>query len=97
MRSRRRRMRDWAIAARRKPAGGAGWVLAGFRGLAAVAAYGVALWRAPGWMHATTAQAAYNARVLVISVGGAIVVLTGLLYTAFNYRLSRRGQDTDRF
>jgi hypothetical protein len=65
--------------------------------LAAVAAYGVALWRSPGWMHATTAQDQYNARVLVISVGGAIVVLTGLLYTAFNYRLSRRGQVTDRF
>jgi hypothetical protein len=48
-------------------------------------------------MHATTAQAAYNARVLVISVGGAIVVGTGLLYTARNYRLSRRGQVTDRF
>jgi len=42
--------------------------------------------------HATTAQDAYNARVLVISVGGAIVVGTGLLYTARNYRLSRRGQ-----
>jgi hypothetical protein len=66
-------------------------------GLAAAVAYGVALWRAPGWMHATTAQAAYNARVLVISVGGAIVVGTGLLYTARNYRLSRRGQVTDRF
>jgi hypothetical protein len=66
-------------------------------GLAAVAAYGAALWRAPGWMHATTAQDRYNARVLVISIGGAIVVLTGLLYTAFNYRLSRRGQVTDRF
>jgi hypothetical protein len=37
------------------------------------------------------------ARVLVISVGGAIVVGTGLLYTARNYRLSRRGQVTDRF
>jgi hypothetical protein len=35
--------------------------------------------------------------LLVISVGGAIVVGTGLLYTARNYRLSRRGQVTDRF
>jgi hypothetical protein len=48
-------------------------------------------------MHATTPQDRYNARVLVISVGGAIVVGTGLLYTARNYRLSRRGQVTDRF
>ena len=73
-------------------------------GLAAAAAYGVALWRVPGWMHATTAQDRYDARVLVISVGGAIVVGTGLLYTArgyrlpaTGYRLSRRGQVTDRF
>ena len=35
--------------------------------------------------------------MLVISVGGAIVVGAGLLYTARNYRLSRRGQVTDRF
>jgi hypothetical protein len=62
-----------------------------------VAAYGVALWRVPGWMHVTKPQDRYNARLLVVSVGGAIVVLTGLLYTAFNYRLSRRGQVTDRF
>ena len=57
----------------------------------------MALWRAPGWMHATTAQDRYDARVLVISVGGAIVVGTGLLYTARGYRLSRCGQVTDRF
>jgi hypothetical protein len=65
--------------------------------LAAATFYGVALWRAPGWMHATTPQDRYNARVLVISVGGAIVVGAGLLYTARNYQLSRRGQVTDRF
>ena len=58
--------------------------MAAILALAAAAVYGVALWRAPGWMHAATAQDRYNARVLVISVGGAIVVLTGLLYTAFN-------------
>jgi hypothetical protein len=74
-----------------------GWTLAAILALAAATAYGVALWRAPGWMHATIAQDRYNARVLVISVGGAIVVGTGLLYTARNYRLSRRGQVTDRF
>lgn len=90
-------MRTLAITARSRPAARVGWTLAAILGLAAAAAYGVALWRAPGWMHATTAQAAYNARVLVISVGGAIVVGTGLLYTARNYRLSRRGQVTDRF
>ncbi|SRR6266516_981207 len=89
--------RDLAIIARRRPARIAGWTLAILLGLAAVAAYGVTLWRAPGWMHATTLQDRYNARVLVISVGGAIVVGPGLLYTARNYRLSRRGQVTDRF
>src|SRR5215470_2877364 len=92
-----RRWRAVVVAARSRPARAAGWTLAAVLGLAAAVAYGVALWRAPGWMHATTAQAAYNARVLVISVGGAIVVGTGLLYTARNYRLSRRGQVTDRF
>src|SRR5262249_4788024 len=91
------RMRQWVIIARGGRARIAGWILLAILGLGAAIVYGVALWRAPGWMHATTAQAAYNARVLVISVGGAIVVGTGLLYTARNYRLSRRGQVTDRF
>jgi hypothetical protein len=90
-------MRQLVITARSKPVRRAGWVVLAILGLGAAIVYGVALWRAPGWMHATTAQAAYNARVLVISVGGAIVVGTGLLYTARNYRLSRRGQVTDRF
>jgi Pentapeptide repeats (8 copies) len=90
-------MRVLAVVARTRTARVAGWALAGILGLAAATAYGVALWRAPGWEHATTAQDRYNARVLVISIGGAIVVGTGLLYTARNYRLSRRGQVTDRF
>jgi hypothetical protein len=90
-------MRQLVIIVRRRSVLIAAWILIAILGLAAAVAYGVALWRAPEWMHATTAQAAYNARVLVISVGGAIVVGTGLLYTARNYRLSRRGQVTDRF
>jgi uncharacterized protein YjbI with pentapeptide repeats len=92
-----RRIRDLAVIARSRPARIGGWTFAAIAALAAATVYGVALWRAPGWMHATTAQDRYNARVLVISVGGAIVVGTGLLYTARNYRLSRRGQVTDRF
>ena len=71
--------------------------MAAILALAAATAYGIALWKAPEWMHGTTPQDRYNARVLVISVGGALVVGTGLLYTARNYRLSRRGQVTDRF
>jgi hypothetical protein len=90
-------MRRLAIMARGRRARIAGWTLAAILALAAATAYGVALWQAPGWAHATTPQDRYNARVLVISVGGAIVVGTGLLYTARNYRLSRRGQVTDRF
>jgi hypothetical protein len=89
--------RKLVIAARGRPARAAVWTLGVILGLAAAAAYGVALWRVPGWMHASTAQDRYDARVLVISVGGAIVVGTGLLYTARGYRLSRRGQVTDRF
>ena len=89
--------RDVAVLARSRRARIAGWTLAAIVALAAATVYGLALWQAPGWMHATTPQDRYNARVLVISVGGAIVVATGLLYTARNYRLSRRGQVTDRF
>ncbi|MDN3359543.1 pentapeptide repeat-containing protein [Actinomadura sp. DC4] len=35
--------------------------------------------------------------MLVVSVAGAVVVAVGLLYTARTYRLSHRGQVTDRF
>jgi hypothetical protein len=86
-----------AIIARSRPPRVAGWTLAAILALAALAAYGVALRRAPDWMHAITAQDRYNTRVLVISAGGAIVVGTGLAYTARNYRLSRRGQVPDWF
>jgi uncharacterized protein YjbI with pentapeptide repeats len=96
-RARYLRWRTLAIASRSPRARAAGWTLVVILGLVAAAAYAVALWRAPGWEHATTAQDRYDARLLVISVGGAIVVLTGLLYTARNYRLSRRGQVTERF
>jgi len=48
-------------------------------------------------MHLAKPQNRHSARLLVISVGGALVVLIGLLCTARNYRLSRRGQVTDRF
>jgi uncharacterized protein YjbI with pentapeptide repeats len=89
--------RDLVIGARSRPARFAGWTVAAILALAAATAYGVALWNVPEWMHATTPQDRYNARVLVVSVGGAIVVGAGLLYTARNYRLSRRGQVTDRF
>jgi hypothetical protein len=89
--------RDLVIGARSGPARFAGWTVAAILALAAATAYGVALWKAPDWMHGTTPQDRYNARVLVVSIGGAIVVGTGLLYTARNYRLSRRGQVTDRF
>src|SRR5262249_43685057 len=64
-------LRRLVIKARSRPAWFAGWAAAGILALAAATAYGVALWKAPHWMHATTAQARYNARVLVISVGGA--------------------------
>jgi hypothetical protein len=38
-----------------------------------------------------------GARLLVTSIAGALVVLGGLIFTGVNYRLSRRGQITDRF
>ncbi|MFI0448201.1 hypothetical protein [Actinomadura sp. 6N118] len=80
---------------------GAGKVLAGL-GLAAFAAtYAVALWKMPAWMGLQGKQGdakdRHNARLLVVSAGGAVVVAVSLLYTARSYRLSRRGQVTDRF
>ncbi|MEU3457647.1 pentapeptide repeat-containing protein [Micromonospora sp. NPDC006766] len=69
-------------------------------------AYGLALAWAPRMVDSTAFAAAtaeaklnavHNARVLVLSVGGAVVVGIGLLYTARNYRLAHRGQMTDRF
>ncbi|WP_207399684.1 pentapeptide repeat-containing protein [Actinomadura fibrosa] len=79
----------------------AGAVLAGV-GLAVLAVgYAVALWRIPGWMglngEGGDAKDRHNARLLVVSAGGAVVVAISLLYTARNYRLSHRGQVTDRF
>ncbi|MFD0692330.1 pentapeptide repeat-containing protein [Actinomadura fibrosa] len=71
-------------------------------GLAVLAVgYAVALWRIPGWMGLNgkggDAKDRHNARLLVVSAGGAVVVAISLLYTARNYRLSHRGQVTDRF
>ncbi|HEU5157508.1 MAG TPA: pentapeptide repeat-containing protein [Streptosporangiaceae bacterium] len=72
--------------------------LAFLAGVIAVIVYSLALWRIPDLMpHVETQQDRHNARLLVISVGGAIVIITGLLYTARNYKLAHRGQVTDRF
>jgi hypothetical protein len=72
--------------------------LALLAGVTAAITYSLALWRIPDLMpHAETQQDRHDARLLVISVGGAIVVITSLLYTARNYQLAHRGQVTDRF
>src|SRR5262245_10565207 len=96
-RAKARRRHDLALKARSRAGRIAGRAVTVILFLAAVAAYGLALWKVPDWMHLTKPQNRHNARLLVISVGGALVVLTGLLYTARNYQLSRRGQVTDRF
>ncbi|WP_433473639.1 pentapeptide repeat-containing protein [Spirillospora sp. CA-142024] len=76
---------------------GMGAALAGL-GLAVLAVvYAIALWRMPDWMHQHDPKDRHNARLLVVSAGGAIVVAVSLLYTARSYRLSHRGQVTDRF
>jgi uncharacterized protein YjbI with pentapeptide repeats len=74
-----------------------------------VALYVVALWKAPELLvnqallddSSVTATSRlsteHNARLIVISLGGALVVITGLLYTARNYRLAHRGQVTERY
>ncbi|MUN42585.1 pentapeptide repeat-containing protein [Actinomadura litoris] len=74
-----------------------GVALAGV-GLAVLAVvYAVALWRMPDWMGVSDPKDRHNARLLVVSAGGAVVVAISLLYTARNYRLSHLGQVTDRF
>lgn len=73
------------------------WMILSITAVAALTLYGLALWKIPDRMHLHSPQDRYNARLLVISVGGAVVVIVGLLYTARNYRLSHRGQITDRF
>jgi uncharacterized protein YjbI with pentapeptide repeats len=75
----------------------AAWTLLVIAAIAALMLYVWALWQAPDRMHLHSPQNRYNARLLVISVGGAVVVGVGLLYTARSYRLSHRGQITDRF
>ncbi len=76
-------------------------------GLALLALYVLAIWRAPEFLvnqdvltqanpeHRLPAE--HNSRLIVVSIGGALVVLAGLVYTARNYRLAQRGQVTDRF
>ncbi|WP_410815072.1 pentapeptide repeat-containing protein [Micromonospora sp. 067-2] len=80
------------------------WTLPLF--LAGLVMYALALWGAPRMLAvddlaAATPEArlvaAHNARLLTVSIAGALVVGAGLLYTARNYRLAHRGQVTDRF
>jgi hypothetical protein len=92
------RLRRQAVPILRgRPGRLAGWAMLSTAALAGTALYAWALWKAPDLMHLRSAQDRYNARILVISVGGAVVVGVGLLYTARTYRLSHRGQITDRF
>ncbi|WP_171074886.1 pentapeptide repeat-containing protein [Nonomuraea basaltis] len=65
--------------------------------MSAAVGYGLALWKVPDVMDLTDEKDRHNARFLIVSVGGAVVVAIGLLYTARTYRLSHRGQVTDRF
>ncbi len=93
-----RRWRRFTVLLMRSRAGRlVPWLVAGVLGVAGAVFYAWALWRIPDRMHLQSAQDRYNARILVISVGGAVVVVIGLLYTARTYRLSHRGQITDRF
>src|SRR5258708_38881214 len=88
--------REGALLVRSRAGGLTAFMLLGAAGVAAVALYAWALWKVPDRMHLHDAQDRYNARILVISAGGAVVVVIGLLYTARTYSLSHRGQITDR-
>lgn len=74
-----------------------GTVLVGLGLVVLAAVYALALWRMPDWMHQHDPKDRHNARLLVVSAGGAVVVAASLLYTARSYRLNHRGQVTDRF
>jgi uncharacterized protein YjbI with pentapeptide repeats len=80
---------------------GLGWAVVLLVVLGLVTGYAVALWQAPDLLQVKgspdPARDRHNARLLVVSAGGAIVVLVGLLFTWIGYRLSHRGQVTDRF
>ncbi len=75
--------------------------------VAVVGAYALIVWLAPRLLGVpdltapatgdAVLTARHNARLLVVSGIGAVVVAVGLLYTARNYRLSYRGQVTDRY
>lgn len=97
----RRSWRRWwrltVLFTRGKAARAVGWAMLATAALAGIALYGWVLWKIPDRMHLHSPQDRYNARLLVISVGGALVVIIGLLYTARTYRLSHRGQITERF
>lgn len=102
MRERWRRSwrRWWRLAipfARGQAAHAVAWAMLAMAALAGIALYSWVLWKIPDHMHLHSPQDRYNARLLVISVGGAFVVGVGLLYTARTYRLSHRGQITERF
>jgi uncharacterized protein YjbI with pentapeptide repeats len=75
----------------------AGWVLAGLALLAVAGVYGLALWKMPDLMNLDDKPDRHSARLLVATVGGAVVVATGLFFTWRGYRLNHRGQVTDRF
>ena len=85
------------LLGRGKAARVATWALLAAAVLAGIALYSWVLWKIPDQMHLHNPQDRYNARLLVISAGGAIVVGAGLFYTARTYRLSYRGQLTERF
>lgn len=83
-------------------------LLVGILGCMVLIAFGLLIWSAPALLEqaalndpalkaADRLTAEHNARLLVISLGGALAVSGGLLYTARNYRLTRRGQMTERF
>jgi hypothetical protein len=84
------------------------WLIFGASAVVVLTGYGWLVWSAPGLIvgKARLAQIAdaaqhstaeYNARVLVVSMAGATVVIIGLAFTARTYALSRRGQVTERF
>jgi len=93
----RRCSRSVLLAFRGRPGLLSWWAIIGVAGIAGLVLYVWMLWKLPDRMHLHGAQNRYNARLLVISAGGAFAVVAGLLYTARSYRLSRKGQITDRF
>lgn len=102
--NRANRLARWAL---RYVRAGAIWLALAAAAAVVFAGYMALIWFAPRLVvgsrlngiadPAQRATAEYNARVLIVSIAGALVVVITLSFTGRTYALNRRGQATERF